>query len=95
MDVCQVQFLELYDNCRLTWKLYTEADNKTGLILHHPVIHCTVIMLLRATQKIVAMEFAKATDNNQVWLFDNVSSCIFNKKNSRLNILTILWNFWM
>ena len=78
MDVCQVQFLELY-NCRVTWKLYTEADNKTGLTLHHPVIHCTVIML-RATQKIVAMEFAKATDNNQVWLFDNLSSYIFNKK---------------
>ena len=37
-------------------------------------------MLLRATQKIVAMEFAKATDNNQVWLFDNLSSYIFNKK---------------
>ena len=73
-------------NRRSIWKLYTEADNKTGLILHHPVIYCTVIMLLHATQKIVAMEFAKATDNYEVWLFDNLSSCIFNKKNSRLRI---------
>jgi len=38
------------------------------------------VILLHATQKIVAMEFAKATDNDQVWLFDNLSSCIFNKK---------------
>jgi len=68
----------------LHWSRY-----KTGLILRHPVIHCTVMMLLHATQKIVAMEFAKV----QVWLFDNVSSCIFYKKNSYLNILTIQWNF--
>jgi len=56
--------------------------------VHQPVIHCIVIML-HATQKIVAMELAKAADSNQVWFFNNLSNHKFNKKISPFNILTI------